>query len=100
MAWVEGQFYIQSTLVDCSYLTGTIAFTFTFYCNCLRREQRKELKEARRASAKEIPRKMALADVTCNLQLVETIPPTLVKGGYVKSLPVEHISTYDVSSKV
>jgi hypothetical protein len=61
-----------------------------------RRMQRRMFRESRRLSLKEIPRKISLADVTCDLQLVETVPDSLIKRGYAKRLPEEHISTYDV----
>ena len=60
------------------------------------RARQQMLKEMRRLAEKDIPKKKSFADATCDLQLVETIPESLIRRGYAKRLPVEHISTYEV----
>ena len=62
------------------------------------RARQQMLKEMRRLAEKDIPKKKSFADATCDLQLVETIPESLIRRGYAKRLPVEHISTYEVKS--
>lgn len=55
-------------------------------------------REMRRLAEREVSKKKSFADVTCDLELVETLPESLVRRGYAKRLPVEHKSTFEVRS--